>query len=76
MTQRVGLDAVHGHPLAADLDDGDPLTEAALELLHSGDVDLLHVEPELTGEGAELVARALAEVAVAGDVEGYGRAQG
>ena len=51
MTQRGLLDPVHGDPFAVDLDHGDPLTMAALELRDACDVDLVDLEAELDGEG-------------------------
>ena len=70
MTQRLGFDPVHGHPLAVDLDHGDPLAVATLELWNAGDVDLGHFEAELGRELTELLPRPLAQVAVAGYEEG------
>ncbi len=69
MTQFGCLDAIHGDPLAGDLDHWNPLAITALELGVAGDVDLVHHEAELGGERLELGARPLAEVAVAGDDE-------
>jgi len=51
VTQRGLLDPVHGDPFAVDLDHGDPLTMAALELRDACDVDLVDLEAELDGEG-------------------------
>ena len=76
MTQRSLLDAVDGDPLALDLDHRDPLPVAALERGISGDIDLVHLKPELRGQRPELVTRPVAEVAVAGREEDDGRVQG
>ena len=76
MPQRCRLDPVDRDPVALDLDHRDPLAVAPLELRHAGDVDLLDVEAELGGQCPELVARPLAQVAVAGDVERDDGAQG
>jgi hypothetical protein len=70
VTQRGLLDPVDRDLLAADLDHGDPLPEALLELRDPGDVDLVDLEPQLRRERLELVARAVAQVAVSGRVEG------
>jgi hypothetical protein len=61
--------------LALDLDDGQPLAVARLELGVSGDLDLLELEPELRAQRFQLAARPLAEVTALGGVEpdrGYG----
>jgi len=76
VTERAGLDAVHRDLLAVDLDHGDPLAVAPLELRVSGDVHLRDGDSELGRERAELVAGPLTEVAVAGDDERDGCAQG
>ena len=70
MTERVRLDPVDRHALPADLDDRDEGPVAALERLDAGDVDLVDDEPELGREVGELAARPIAQVAVAGDIEG------
>ena len=44
VTQRSLLDPVDGDPLAFDLDHGNPLAVAALELRDPGDVDLVDLE--------------------------------
>jgi hypothetical protein len=69
VTQRLRLDPVHGHPLSVDLDHGDPLPVAALELRNAGDVDLGHLEAERGCERTELLPCALTQVAVASDDE-------
>jgi hypothetical protein len=76
VTQRGLLDTVDGDPFALDLDHRDPLAVALLELRDAGDVHLVDLESELGGQRAELAARPLAEVAVAGDVERDVRGQG
>ena len=61
--------------LAVDLDDGDQLAVARLQLGVAVDRDLLELEPELALKLSDRRPRALAEVAVARVVEddsGYG----
>ena len=70
MTQRRRLDPVDRDALSLDLDHRDPLAVAAFELRDAGDVDLVDDEPELGREVGELAARPIAQVAVAGDIEG------
>jgi hypothetical protein len=72
VTQRRFLDPVHGDLLAVDLDDRDPLPVVLLELGNPGDLDLVDVEAELLGKRGELLASPVAQVAVAGRVEGDG----
>jgi hypothetical protein len=69
VTKRAGLDAVDGDAIAVDLDHRDPPSIAVLELGNTGDVDLGDTEAELRREGSELLPRALAQVAIAGDEE-------
>jgi hypothetical protein len=65
----LGIDVVHERPLAADLDDRQPLAVALLQLGHAGDLDLLELEPELRLERGQRLAGALAEVTAGGRVE-------
>jgi hypothetical protein len=65
LREHLGLDAVGGEPLAVQLEHRDPLAVAALQLGIAGDVDLVG----LVAEGGQVLARPLAEVAVAADVE-------
>jgi hypothetical protein len=65
----VRLDPVDRQPLAAELEHGQPCAVHAFELRLAGDVNLVELEPELGLERRQLLPRALAEVAVAGDVE-------
>src|SRR5262249_12894019 len=69
VTQRVLLDAVHRKPPAVELDHGQPLPVAPLQLGDAGDVDLGQREPQLGPQPGQLLAGDLAEMAVAGDVE-------
>jgi hypothetical protein len=57
-------------PLAVDLDHGQPLAVARLEVRFTGDVDLLELEGLLAAQLGQLRSRALAEMAVGGVVEG------
>ena len=57
-------------PLAVDLDHGQPLAVAHLELGIAGDVDLPELEVLLAAQLGQLRSRALAEMAVDGVVEG------
>jgi hypothetical protein len=57
------LDVVHERLPAVDLDDGDQLPVAGLELVVAGDVDLAVVELELPAKLRQLRTRTLAEVA-------------
>ena len=74
--QPVGVDEERERLHAVDRDDGNPLAEAALELLVARDVDLLEVERRLAADVVEDAAGALAKVAarrgVEGDARGYG----
>jgi hypothetical protein len=55
--------------LAVDLDDGQELAKAPLQLGIAADVDLLEVERDLRADGVDRRPRALAEVAAARGVE-------
>ena len=68
--QVVRVDPVDGEALAIELEDGQPRSVEPLELRIAGDVDLAELEAELGLKRRQVFARALAEVAVAGDVEG------
>jgi hypothetical protein len=61
--QRVGLDEVRERALAVDLDDGQPLAVARLQLGVSADVDLLELEAELLSCRLDDAPRGRAEVA-------------
>jgi hypothetical protein len=63
------VDEVREDLLAVDLDDGNQLAVAALELRVAGDVDLLELESELVAQGVERLAGALAQVAARRPVE-------
>ena len=74
-SQDVGLYVVDEEAGSIELDHGQPLAVAPLEVRVAADVDLLELEPELVAERRELTARRLAEVAAVGVVErdaGYG----
>jgi hypothetical protein len=74
--QRVRLDPVDRQPLAVELEHGEPFAVTPLEVGIAGDLDLLDVEAELGAERLQVLARPLAEVAIARDVErerGQGR---
>ena len=64
------MHVVREDPLAVDLDHGQPLAVAGLELGIAGDVDLLELEVLLAAQLGQLRSRALAEMAVGGVVEG------
>ena len=49
-TERFGVHVVREDPLAVDLDHGQPLAVARLELRLTGDVDLLELEALLTAQ--------------------------
>jgi hypothetical protein len=68
--ERVGVHVVSEDPLAVDLDHGQPLPVARLELGIAGDVDLLQLEVLFAAQLGQLRSRALAEMAVGGVVEG------
>jgi len=67
--ERPGLDVVGADPLAVDLDHGNQLAVARLELGVAVDQDLGELEPELVAKLEELGARPFAEVASLGLVE-------
>jgi hypothetical protein len=71
----VRLHAVDGDALAVELEHRQPFPVAPLELRLAGDVDLDELEAEFGPQRLELLAGALAEVAVATDVKDEG-AQG
>ena len=64
------MHVVREDPLAVDLDHGQPLAVARLELRIAGDVDFLELEGLLPAQLGELRSRALAEMAVGSVVEG------
>jgi hypothetical protein len=68
--KRVGLDVVDEQPLPVELDDGQPLAVARLEIGVAVDRDLLELEAELGAQLGELRPRPLAERAALGVVEG------
>ena len=67
--ERLGLDVVSADPLAVDLDHGNQLAIARLELGVTVDRDLGELEPELVAKLEELRVRPFAEVASLGLVE-------
>jgi hypothetical protein len=74
-TERVGLDVVGEGPRPVDLDHGNQLAVARLQLLVAGDIDLSQVEVELLVQFRQRRARPVAQVAVRRVVEddfGYG----
>ena len=68
--ERLRLDVVGEGELAVDLDGGDQLAVAGLELRVTRDVDLLQLEGELAAQLVQLRPRLLAQVAALGAVEG------
>jgi hypothetical protein len=68
--ERIGLEVVGEPPPAIDLDDREPLPVAGLELRIARDVDLAELEVELVAEAAQLLERALAEMAPGCVVDG------
>ena len=71
----IGRHEVHERLLAVDLDDGEQLAVARLELGVVVDQDLFELEAELVSERRDGLARTLAEVAPLRAVEpdvGYG----
>ena len=56
-------------PLAADLDDGDPLAVLRLELRDAVDRDLAQLEAELVARGVDNAAGRLTEMAARRGVE-------
>ncbi len=69
-TEGFGVHVVREDPLAIDLDHGQPLAVARLELRLAGDVDLVELEGLLGAQLDQLRSRALAEMAVGSVVEG------
>ena len=69
-TERFGVHVVREDPLAVDLDHGQPLAVARLQLRLPGDVDLLELEALLAAQLGQLRPRTLAEMAVGSVVEG------
>jgi hypothetical protein len=67
--QRIGLDEVREGALAVDLDDGQPLAVARLQLGVAADVDLLELELELLSRRLDDTPRRGAEMAALGVVE-------
>src|SRR6202011_4763016 len=67
------VDVIHEGPLAVDLDDGQPLAVAGLELRVAGDVDLDELELQLVMRAREDVTRPVAQVAPGRVVERDGR---
>jgi hypothetical protein len=67
--QRVGRNEVDERLLAVDLDDGDQLPVARLELRITVDRHFFELEPDLLAERRDSLPRALAEVAARGRVE-------
>src|SRR6266699_6614682 len=67
--ERLGLDVVGADALAVDLDDGDQLAVARLQLGVALDRDLDQLEPQLVTKLGELCLRPPAEVAALGLVE-------
>jgi hypothetical protein len=68
--ERIGLEVIGEPPPAVDLDDREPLPVAGLELRIARDVDLAELEIELVAEAAQLLERALAEMAPRRVVDG------
>jgi hypothetical protein len=69
-TQRFRIDEVRGGPLAVDLDDGQPLPIAILELRVPRDVYLLQLEGLLSTCRVQDAPRRRAEVAAVRVIEG------
>jgi hypothetical protein len=67
--ERLGLNVIGADTLPVDLDNGNQLAVARLELGVAVDDDLEELEPELVAELRQLGARQLAEVAALGLVE-------
>ena len=74
--ERAAMNVVGEGPLAVDLDHGQPLAVARLQLGVAADVDLDEVEPPLRPHLLEDGASALAEVAALRSVEDDPRAYG
>jgi hypothetical protein len=64
------MHVVGENPFAVDLDHGQPLAVARLELGLAGDVDLLELELLFGSQLGQQRSRTLAEMAVGGVVEG------
>ena len=74
-SQRFGVHEVGEGALAVDLDDGQPLSVASLELGVAGDFDLLELERLVGTSGLEHSPRGRTEMTAGGVVEddaGYG----
>jgi len=69
--QRIGRHEVDERPLAVDLDDGNQLAKARLELGVPVDRHLLELEPELVAGSQDGLASALAEMTPSRAVEPY-----
>ena len=69
--QRIGRYEVDERPLSVDLDDGNQLAKARLELGVPVDRHLLELEPELVAGGQDGLASALAEMTARRPVEPY-----
>jgi len=69
-TQRVGVDEVGEGALSVDLDHGQELPVARLELGSPGDVDELELEAELRMHLLDDLDRTFAEAAVGGVIDG------
>jgi hypothetical protein len=67
--KRLGLDVVGADALAVDLDDGNQLAVARLELGVAVDDDLGELEPKLVAKLLQLGLRQLAKVAALGLVK-------
>jgi hypothetical protein len=70
--QAGGGDVVDERALAVDLDDGQPLAVASLELRVAGDVDLVQLEAELLAQRPDRSASPLAKVTTLGVVNDDG----
>ena len=73
--QRFGVHEVGEGALAVDVDDGQPLSVASLELGVAGDFDLLELERLVGTSGLEHSTRGRTELTAGGVVEddaGYG----
>ena len=69
--QRIGRYEVDERPLSVDLDDGNQLAKARLELGVPVDRHLLELEPELVAGSQNGLASALAEMTARRPVEPY-----
>ena len=72
-SQRVGIHEVRERPLPVDLDDGQVLSVARLELWLATDVDEFELEPELVLGAAHDLERTHAEVTVGRVIEADAR---